>query len=449
VIPPERYPIKYSKFLYTAALALAPQVCFGQQTVLLASSDLPTAPVTATTTAVVPTSANTATKPLTDRWLDLVELSNSERYRNSYNQGGFHNFEAGQERDLLIARIKLDQDARYFIGIRASSGRYFNWAYAEFAGQSRTERVKLAGLDGQSAAAKTPAENAEQTAAKIADPAGALVSGGASNGWEFYVRELYMSATPVKAATVEFGSFGFERGYGSEITTFDNDGYLTGERVRIQDPKHLFFDQIGFTTADFGFVGTPNLFDRGSGFGISNYRQAFVKKQLNRRVGFSADYTSQIGTNTLRQAALVGTKESKLVDSVRVETYQRLNTITLQGLPISGGSGFAVTADKQIGKRLNMDAGFASIDENYTVYGNSRYLHSSGFTLNGDTYGLGNRPFTHASLKIAPGVTAFGYYTHAVGSGVAARVLDLNKQGLNAGLTFDFKAWANLDKKVF
>ena len=449
MISPERYPIKYSKILYTAALALAPQFCFGQQTALLASSDVPTAPVTAISTIVAPTPASTSTKPLTDRWLDLIDLSNVERYRNSYNQGGFHSFEAGQERNLVEARIKLDPEAHYFIGVRASSGRYFNWSFAEFAGASRTDRVTQGRLDGQLGAARTPAETVENNLAKTADPAGYAVSQTYTNGWEFYVRELYMSATPVKAVTAEFGSFGFERGYASEITTFDNDGYLMGERLRIQDPKHLFFDQIGFTTADFGFINVPNVFARGSGFGISDYRQAFVKKQLNRRVGFSADYTSLIGTNTLRQAALVGTKESKFVDSVRVETYQRLNTITLQGLPIAGGSGFAVTADKQIGKRFNIDGGFASVDEGYTVYGNSRYLHSSGFTLNGDTYGLGNRPFTHASLKIAPGVTAFGFYTHAVGSGVAARVLDLNLQGLNAGLTFDLKAWANLDKKVF
>jgi len=258
-----------------------------------------------------------------------------------------------------------------------------------------------------------------------------------------------MSATPVKAATVEFGSFGFERGYGSEITTFDNDGYLTGERVRIQDPKHLFFDQVGFTTAFMGFINEPNLFNRGAGFQSSNYRQVFAKKQLNKRVGVSADYTWLIGTDTVREAALVDTKESKIVDNVRVESYQRLNTISLQGLPIGGGSGIAVTADKKFGKLWNGDAGFASIDEDYTVYGNSRYFHSSGFSLNGDTYGLGNRAFTHLSYKVSPGVTAFSYYTHAVGAGVANWVLDLNKQGLNVGMTFDMKALVNTGRKVF
>jgi len=60
--------------------------------------------------------------------------------------------------------------------------------------------------------------------------------------------------------------------------------------------------------------------------------------------------------------------------------------------------------------------------------------------MNGD-----DRIFAHASYKIAPGVSAFGFYTHEVGS---ERVLTLNQQGLNAGVTFDLKAMANTEKRV-
>lgn len=443
--------IKRYKFLYIVALALAPQLCFAQQPAFLLNTsadgiakDSSLLPEVLATTPVVKKQQS-----LTARWLDLTDLSHSERYRNSFNQGGFHMFEDGQERSIVAGRIKLDEQARYTIGFRASSGRYFNWAYADFAGQGRTSRVKAGQADGMINAAKTPAEVAESAAAKIADPVGFAVSSSPSSGWEFYVRELYLSATPVKPLTVEFGSMDFERGYGSEITTFDNDGYISGERVRIQDPKHLFFDQVGFTSAFFGSINTPNLFARGGDFTSSNYRQVFAKKRVNKRVAFSADYTWSIGTEALRQGAIVETRETKIVDSVRVEAYQRLNSVTLQGLSIGNGAGFAVTADKRIDKRLNIDGGFASIDANYTAFGGSRYLHSSGFSMNGDTYGIGQRGFTHVSFQFAPGVTAFGFYTHAVGSGIAARELDLNKQGLNAGLTFDLKAWANIKNRVF
>ncbi len=459
----EGYIIKNSKIVTFATLAFAPFFCFGQQIALNSapadltstSSVATSASVTdalvateATVASVAPPAPSTPTS-LTGRWLDLTELSHSERFRNSYNSGNIHNFDAGQQRNLVIAKIKLDPNGRYFIGVRASSGRYFNWAYAEFAGPSRTDLVARATANGSSAAGKTAAQIKEQALSKIADPAGALIPGTFTNGWEFYVRELYLSATPVKAVTVEFGSFGFERGYASEITTYDMDGYLTGERVSIQAPKHLFFDQVGFTTGFVGFINVPNLFKRGAGFQSSNYRQVFAKKQLTKRIGFSEDYTWDVGANTLRQAAFVDTKEAKFVDSVRVETYERLNAATLQGLSIKGGYGFAITADKQITKRVNFDAGFASIDEDNAVNSGSRYLHATGYSINGDTYGLGNRPFTHASVKIAPGVTAFGYYTHAVGWEVPARALNLNKQGLNAGVTFDFKAMANLEKKIF
>lgn len=379
--------------------------------------------------------------PLTHRWLDLKTLSHTERYRNAYNQGGYHFFEDGQQRSLIEGRVKLDAEGRYAIGFRASSGRYFNWAFADYAGEGISARV----ANGQARPSFTPLYQAEIKAARFADPNGAnTFNETASNGWQFYMRELYFSATPVDAVTVQFGSFGFERGYGTEITTFDDDGYLSGERVQLQAPKKVFFDQIGFTTAYFGDVDTVNLFDRGASYGLVNYRQFYLKKRLNARVGFSSDATWQAGTHTLREAALVGTQESKLVDEVRVEVYERLNTVTYQGLAIGGGAGFAVTAEKRFHK-LAGDAGFAMIDGDYTVYSGSRYPHAVGFSLNGDTYGQGNRPFVHASYKIAPGVTAFGFYTHALGNTIRT----FNQQGLNAGLNFDLKAWANVEKKVF
>jgi hypothetical protein len=43
-------------------------------------------------------------------------------------------------------------------------------------------------------------------------------------------------------------------------------------------------------------------------------------------------------------------------------------------------------------------------------------------------------------------VSAFGFYTHEVGS---ERVLTLNQQGFNAGMTFDLKAIVNSEKRVF
>jgi hypothetical protein len=275
-----------------------------------------------------------------------------------------------------------------------------------------------------------------------------------SNGAQFYLRELYFSASPVKPITVEFGSFGIERGYASEITTFDEDGYIAGERIAFHSPKHLFFDEVKFTNAFFGDFATANFFQRGGSLKSFNYRQVSARKRLNDRIGFSADYTWLSGTDTLREALIVKTRELKVIDSVRFEAYERLNAITFPGgswpygpvapLPVSGGSGFSVALNEKIGK-LSGDLGYADIDQNYSVYANSRFFHAEGFALNGDTIAEGKHPFIHAAYQLAPGVSAVGYYTH----GLTSQGFDPNRQGWTAGMSFDLKAMINSEKRIF
>lgn len=445
VLGSERYlPMNHLKYflpvlcvsLATSAAALA------QQPTQLLIAPLESPSDTAAPGTVSATTKPAAPTPLLGRWLDLKTLSHSERYRNAYDEGGYHVFEDGQQRSLVEGHFKFDSQARYIIGFRASSGRFFNWAYADYAGAGFVSRLR----DPTFFVSVTPAQIQEIGVAEQANPSQAAeLKKLQSNGWQFYVRELSFSATPVKAVTVEFGSFGIERGDSTEITTFDDDGFLSGERVRINDPKHLFFDQVGFTSAFFGDVGLPNLFVRGSDFKTSNYRQVFARKALNQRVGFSGEYTWQLGTDTLREAAVVGTKELKVADSVRFEAYERLNTLDLEGLKLRGASGFAVTAEKKVGTHLAGDFGFDSVDKDYSLYYGSRIIHAFGFSLNGDTYGMGNRAFMHASYKINPFMSAFGFYTHAVGD----KVLNFNQQGLNAGVTFDLKALANTERLIF
>ena len=345
-------------------------------------------PHSASAVAATAAAARLSEKPLTGRWLTLNTLSHSERYRSSDNAGGYHYFENGQQRSLLAGAIKIDADARYKIGFSASSGRFFSWAYADYAGAGFGTRAKNTAVVVLS---YTPADKAERAASIKADPTGvAQIRGLPSNGWQFYMRELYFSATPVKAVTFEFGSFGFERGLASEITTFDEDGYLTGERIRIQNPKHLFFDQIGYTNAYIGDFSQPNLFERGGNFEKSNYHQVFAHKQINRRVGFSADYTEQVGSSTLRETTVVGVKELRVIDSVRGEVYERPNTVNLQGLNVAGSPGGALVFEKKV-SRLSGDFGYAYIDKGYSALSGHRFFHAVGFGLNGDTYSIGQR----------------------------------------------------------
>jgi hypothetical protein len=390
-------------------------------------------------------------KPLLGRWLELDALSHSERYRDAFPTGGIHIWENAQQRSLIAGKFKFDPEGRYTIGFRASSGGYFNWSFASYTGESLHTRTNTAAFG---AAAFTPAALFEIGQAYFVDPTGqAMIASVNSNGWQFYLRELYVSATPVKRITVEFGSFGIEHGYGSEITTFDDDGYIAGERIAVHSPKQLFFDEIKLTNAYFGDFATVNFLDRGARLKSNNYRQVSGKKKLNERVAFSADYTWMVGTDTLREAVVVKTNELKVIDSVRFESYQRLNTVTLAGgvwpygvvapLPVKGGSGFAVALNEKFG-RLSGDVGYADVDQDYSIYG-GRYFHAAGFTLNGDTISTGKHPFAHAAVRIAPGVSAVGFYTH----GLDDHGFDTNVQGWTAGMSFDLKAMVNSEKRVF
>jgi hypothetical protein len=110
-----------------------------------------------TSSAVVVSVAKpTATdqKPLTERWLDLDTLSWAGRYRSSVNTNGRHMFDFGQDRYIASGKVKLDEQGKYTINFHASSGRYFNWAYADevggrlCAGGDRDPSLSLSGVRG-------------------------------------------------------------------------------------------------------------------------------------------------------------------------------------------------------------------------------------------------------------------------------------------------------------
>lgn len=94
---------------------------------------------------------------------------------------------------MLTGRFKLDREGKYSIAFHASSGRYFNWAYADAIGGQFSDQVPAAGKQ------RYPIENARVRAAIVSDPEGRVYSKGiVSRGGYFYMRQLYFSATPVR-----------------------------------------------------------------------------------------------------------------------------------------------------------------------------------------------------------------------------------------------------------
>ncbi len=359
------------------------------------------------------------------RWLDLDTLSFSMRYKSVTDTDGFRLFGDGQQRSLAIGTVKLDSEGKYGVHFRASSGRYFNWAYADFVGGGFADTV------GPSHNAMPAALHKQFVAAKAASPATNYLSGG----WAFYLRELYFSAKPIDGIELQYGSLGFNRGVNTEITSYDNDGYMAGERLIVRKPKVLFVDELSATWGYVGDFTTPNFFERGNRLMQSNYHQFLASKHLGRRLDASVDYTWHIGTDTMREALLARVPESKFLDKARVELYQRTNAVTFQGATYAGGDGFAITGTKTLFRKFMLEGGYADVDRMYPVYRGSRVGTVTGLGMNADTFLTGDHLFARANMKINPYVTFFGFYSHDVSTPFYTD----NRQAVNAGFDVDFK----------
>ena len=208
-----------------------------------------------------------------------------------------------------------------------------------------------------------------------------------------YLKQLYLSAKPITGVEAQFGGLYFNRGESTEITTYDNDGYLVGERVILQLPRKLFFDEISATYAFLGDLSTPNLNKRWHRLGESNYHQFLVSKKIGERAAVSSDYTFLLGTDTLREAVRVNTPEFKAIDFFRLELYQRTS--------VNPQAGFAAYGEKSfMRKRMVLGGGYAHIDRNYGG-------------LNADRFNRGRRFFFNASYNLRPEFTISTFYTRA------------------------------------
>ena len=213
-----------------------------------------------------------------------------------------------------------------------------------------------------------------------------------------YLKQLYLSAQPGAGVEIQYGGLGLLRGESSEITTYDNDGYIMGERVSVKSPKRLFFDEIAVTYAYLGDLNTSDIDKRWRRLKQSNYHQFLVSKKFGARVATSADYTFQAGTETLRQAVKLDLHEARLIDTLRFEDYERLD--------VHPAYGFALIGEKHVTKRFTLIGGYAHIDR---FYGG----------LNADRFNFGHRVYLLGSYALAPDFTVSTFYNHAVNKNYA------------------------------
>ena len=305
--------------------------------------------------ALAQTAAPKAPPPPLDRWFDLQNVTLNLRYRFIDTFDGTVVTNQLQHRESIRGRVKFDRSAKY------------TWNFGTFTGTRFT-------------------------------------SGWDNTGWgmadaqkNFAFKASYLAAVPVPGIEAQYGGFYIIRGESTEITTYDEDGYLVGQRVSVRRPKELFFDEIsatvGYLTSDPEEIPiserTQYLNDR------PNYGHYLIDKKFGRRAGASLDFTSADGAETWRQGLNLKTPELDFADTVIVEVYERVRRNPDQG--------FAITFDKAVHRKLSTNWGYASIDPQYG-------------TLNADRFQIGNRVFGMLIYNISPEFVASAFLTREVGN---------------------------------
>ncbi len=235
---------------------------------------------------------------------------------------------------------------------------------------------------------------------------GLLTSGGSAigswndTGWgtgetatSLHLTQLYLAVAPAQGVEIQYGGITAIRGKSTEITSYDNDNFMMGGRLILRRPADLFFDEIAVTFSHLGDTRTPNINKRFHRLAESNYHQFLVAKQVHDRVGVSVDYTFHEGRETLRQGVVVKLPDSRVLDSLTFEAYERVD--------VQRDFGFAVHGDKVVHQRLRLGGGYADIDRNYGG-------------LNADRFDKGRRLFVVATVPLAPNLGLETFIQRAV-----------------------------------
>jgi hypothetical protein len=303
------------------------------------------------------TATNTSARQRIARWFDLQNATLNLRYRFIDTSAGAITTNQLQHRETIRGRVKFDRSARY------------TWNFGVFTGTRFT-------------------------------------SGWDNTGWgiasaqkNFAFKASYFSAVPIAGVEAQYGGLYIIRGESTELTTYDEDGYVIGQRISLKRPKEFFLDElsatVGYLVPDPREIPiskrTKYLND------TPNYRHFLVDKKFGKRAGISTDFTYADGSRTWRQGLNLKTPELGVVDTVILELYQRVNRTADQG--------FAVTLDKAVHRKVSLNWGYASIDPRY---------HG----LNADRFHIGDRMFAMVIYNISSEFLASAFITRAVGNEV-------------------------------
>lgn len=277
--------------------------------------------------------------------LELQSATFGLRYRLMENNVGARAQNWSDHHQGLKLRLRLDNKSRYSLSAVALNGNTFQAGW------------NLRGLSGPSAN-------------------------------RLFLKQLYVSAKPLNGVELQYGGLPIVRGESSEITSYDNDGYMMGQRLTVSPNRVV--DELTMTAGYLGDFRSPSVMDRWHRLSEVNYGQVLVKKKLSDRLTATADFTHDDGERTLRQGIVI--RPSAAIDTIRLEAYER----------VSGqrGAGGAITVEKPFG-RTRLAASFASVDKNYRA-------------VNGDRYGRGRRVSFTSTTALTRDVSLQFFVTRAL-----------------------------------
>ena len=336
-------------------VAISMTSTFGQQPQQQAENDHHAAPKETVTAAPNPAPAPPPAQEVSEgklsRWFDFQIATIGVRYRSIENSLGVMTNNQMQHAETFRGRFKFDREGKYSVTAHVASGNTF-----------------LGTWNNTGVGTGAPLTN-------------------------LYLKQLFFTARPTNNLEMQYGGIGVARGESTEITTYDSDAYLVGERVMVKLPKKLFFDNVTVTYAFLGDLAKPNFLKRWRRLGESNYHQFLVGKTFGKRAALSVDYTSQSGIDTMHEAVRFSVKESHVLDLARFEVYERTGA--------HRDWGFALTGEKAISRRWTLGGGYSQIDRDYGG-------------LNGDRYNRGKMVFLSSNFVLTP---EFSFQTY-VGRGL-------------------------------
>jgi hypothetical protein len=314
------------------------------------------------------TPAKEAPHPL-ERWVDAQTFNVSARY--DYIQDASDRTVQNRMQTQLQAhpRFKFDAPGRYSLHVGVTSGNNFRSGW---------------------------------------NPTGIGTGEGTAR---IYLTQLFIAAEPWNGIDLQYGSLYPERGQSTEITTYDNDGYITAGRVNLRRPGEVFFDDITLSVGYVGYLDEAFVLDRTGAFSRQNYWQVLASKRVLPGVTVSTDYSVIEEDGMLRQGA-TWRANRLVVDTVRGE----------YGVRLRGGShqtAFAFSGEKNVAG-VTVQVGYAKVDPVFGV-------------LNGDPYGAGDRVFMDGSFPLPFDLTA----TWFVQSEISPPVTSTNRIRVDLGVRWN------------